>query len=122
VRTACATAIELSGQRLTDIRVLLTNASHLTELNHKFRSKNHPTNVLSFPDEEEGGDIAVALDVVSSEADQQGVTFHQMVAMLITHATLHLANFHHKHDSDHQTMLRLERRVLSKMSLEHPFD
>tara|TARA_Y100000588_G_C14242880_1_gene920143 strand:+ start:364 stop:666 length:303 start_codon:yes stop_codon:yes gene_type:complete len=100
----------------------LSNSSHLAELNHKFRAKNQPTNVLSFPDEEQGGDIAVAIDIVSSEADQQGATLHQMVAMLVTHATLHLASFHHEHESDYQTMLRLERQVLSKMSLDHPFD
>src|ERR1700743_2302465 len=54
------------------LTLVLSDDKRLKELNHQFRGKNKPTNVLSFPAEENDeaylGDVAIALGVVKREA------------------------------------------------------
>src|SRR5438270_6341566 len=45
-----------------EVDVLITGSSRVKELNRRFRRKNKPTDVLSFP-RAEGGDIAISVDI-----------------------------------------------------------
>jgi probable rRNA maturation factor len=66
----------LAGERGRTVTVLLTDDETVRELNERFRGKNRPTNVLSFPavDNPEGfiGDVALAYGVCAREAAEQG--------------------------------------------------
>ena len=80
--------------------------ARIAGLNGRFRGKDVPTNVLSFPAEElspgeappeELGDIAIAYETCVREAAEQGKSLEDHVTHLLVHAVLHLLG--HDHDT-----------------------
>ncbi len=65
------------------------------ELNFKFRGKNKPTNVLSFPLSQNSGEIFIAPAVVKKEASKFGKTFNAFIAQLLIHGLFHLKGMEH---------------------------
>jgi len=85
--------------------LIFAENSKIRELNKSFRSKDSPTNVLSFPlDQIPGesqesktmiGTIFVSSDIIKSEATQNGVSFKDEFNKLLTHGLDHLIGIHH---------------------------
>ena len=96
VREASAAA-GLNGE----LSILLTSDVGIQELNHRFRGKKKPTDVLSFPGAYEGhaGDVAVSLDTAARQALQLGHSVLTEVKVLLLHGILHLAGFDHERDA-----------------------
>ncbi len=71
-------------------------------MNLRFRGKDKPTDVLSFPalpeDSGQGGDLAISLDTASRQAADCGHTLETEVKVLILHGLLHLAGYDHERD------------------------
>ena len=106
------------------ITVLLSNDARLKRLNHDFRGKNKPTNVLSFPaDGADGyrGDIAIAYGVAAREARASGKTFLDHASHLVIHGVLHLAGYDHETPRDAQVMEPLEVKILKKLGIGDPY-
>src|ERR1700761_674259 len=71
-----AGAAAAAGRLKGDVTILLSGDKKLAALNHAFRGKNKPTNVLSFPGHDDyAGDIAIAYGVTAAEAKAAGKTF-----------------------------------------------
>src|ERR1041384_4094899 len=66
-----------------EVNVLITGNARVRELNRRFRRKNKPTDVLSFP-RVEGGDIAISLDIARENAKQFGHSSTDELNVLIT--------------------------------------
>jgi probable rRNA maturation factor len=93
-------AVGLPGE----VHVLLTSDSEVKRLNKRFRQKNQPTDVLSFPAMPNvsaaiAGDLAISLDTAARQAARFGHTLRDEVRILLLHGTLHLAGFDHEADS-----------------------
>jgi probable rRNA maturation factor len=86
-------------------------------LNRRFRRKDEPTDVLSFPSGERGylGDIVIASGVARRQARDAGHSIQTEVRVLALHGLLHLIGY--DHESDDGRMARLERRLRSKGGL-----
>lgn len=112
-----------SKTRRGTIAIALANDTTLRELNHQFRGKNQPTNVLSFPTDESDqlGDIALALQTVKREAAEQGKTLRQHLIHLVVHGTLHLLGHDHERPGQAKRMEDLERVVLAGLGLPDPY-
>lgn len=109
---------------LGEIALMLCDDAAMTELNHRFRSKNQPTNVLSFPSGEvEGflGDIALARETCQREAAEKSVALRDHAAHLIIHGMLHLIGYDHQTDSDAAAMERRETQILADMNIANPY-
>ncbi len=65
------------------------------ELNKKFREKDYPTNVLSFPLDKENGEIFIAPAVVKKETLKFGKTYKNLIGYLFIHGLLHLKGMEH---------------------------
>ncbi|WP_298304077.1 rRNA maturation RNase YbeY [uncultured Erythrobacter sp.] len=128
-------APELANARLLT-SLLFTSDAEVHTLNREWRQRDNPTNVLSFPmlarDElleltPEGppqmlGDIALAYETCTREADEKGVALEHHAAHLIIHGLLHLAGFDHVHsDEEAQAMEALEITALAKMGIADPY-
>jgi probable rRNA maturation factor len=86
------------------LSVRITSTRELQELNRRFRGKNKPTDVLSFPSlAGEGGDIAIAREIAASNAAVLGHSVTTEVKILILHGLLHLAGFDHESDNGEMT-------------------
>jgi probable rRNA maturation factor len=107
------------------LTLLLTDDAHLKDLNSLFRGKNKPTNVLSFPAEEnEGrylGDIAIALGVVTREAKAAGKTPADHAVHLAVHGVLHLLGHDHEKPREAARMERLESEILAEFGIADPY-
>ena len=111
----------------------------IKQLNNKFRGKNGPTNVLSFPTSLENyavksnltpteatnphelGDIAIAFEICKKEATISKVRFEHHVYHLITHSVLHLLGFDHEEKENAAKMEKIEVQVLAKQGISDPY-
>lgn len=94
------------------VQVLVTSSDELRELNRRFRHKNKPTDVLSFPAilDGEAGDIAISADIASENAFRLGHSLDEELRILILHGILHLAGHDHEHDRGEMEALESELR------------
>lgn len=91
------------------VEVRLTGDEEVARLNQAFRGLPGPTNVLSFPGEEEGegvselGQVVVSRDAVLREARLYGQDPLEHLVRLLAHGLLHLAGEEHGPDMEEQT-------------------
>ncbi len=108
-------AAGLSGE----VNVLLTGSRQLQAFNSRFRRKNTPTDVLSFPAVQDAdgfiGDIAISVDIAAQNAERLGHTTAEEVRILILHGLLHLAGY--DHEQDQGEMARREQRLRKQLGL-----
>ncbi|MGH8148875.1 MAG: rRNA maturation RNase YbeY [Steroidobacteraceae bacterium] len=117
-------------------------------LNGRFRGRDTPTNVLSFPASptawpagapaagQDGnrhgrsglsssapplGDLVMCSPVIAAEARRQGKTVRAHWAHLIVHGTLHLSGYDHERPTDARRMERREIAVLKRLGFANPY-
>ena len=120
-----ARARELAGVS-GEVAVLITSSKKIQQLNRRFRRKNKPTDVLSFP-REDGGDIAISAEIAQSNAQRFRHSTAAEIKVLILHGMLHLAGYDHETDNGgmqkKEAMLREQLRLpasLIQRSLNGP--
>ena len=93
------------------ITVAVVPDGRVRELNRRYRRKNAPTDVLSFPADEPGdlGDVVIALGVAKRQATAAGHSLNTEFRVLALHGLLHLLGYDHERDDGE--MRRLERRL-----------
>lgn len=126
-----------------EISLLGCDDARITALNGEFREKPAPTNVLSWPAEDlaadaagqhparpepgpddmpqELGDIAIAYETCTREADKQGKTVADHVTHLLVHACLHLLGYDHIKPTDATLMEGLEVEILATLGVADPY-
>lgn len=106
------------------VTVALVSDARVRELNRRFRKKDMPTDVLSFPSsageaEPAGprylGDVVIAAGVARRQAKEAGHSIHTELRVLALHGLLHLLGYDHERDAGR--MARLERRLRRKGGL-----
>ncbi len=116
VREVCE-AIPLAGET----SILLTTDIAIQALNRKFRRKNKPTDVLSFPSEDVAagsayaGDLAISIETAARQAAEHGHSLLLEVQVLLLHGLLHLAG--HDHEQDSGQMLQREQTLRQQFAL-----
>jgi probable rRNA maturation factor len=105
--------------------VLLTDDETVRDLNARFRDKDKPTNVLSFPAPRNPqghlGDIALAYGTCAREAEEQGKPLAHHLQHLVAHGVLHLLGYDHMSDDEAEAMEGLERVVLAGLGVPDPY-
>ena len=111
-----------------EITIRVVDEQESRELNHQYRDKDKPTNVLSFPFEAPPGvemnllgDLVVCAQVVEKEAIEQNKPLSHHWAHMIVHGALHLLGFDHIDDNDAQEMEGLEIALLAKLGIDDPY-
>lgn len=113
-----------TGIPAASLCVMFTDDAAVKTLNGRFRGRDKPTNVLSFPsfsDDDGLGDIAIAFETVEREAAAQGKTLRDHARHLIAHGVLHLLGYDHEDESEALDMEDLERRVLAHFGVADPY-
>jgi len=115
----CRTA--LAGEK-GSVTVVLADDAVLRQLNHTFRGKDNPTNVLSFAGEgDELGDIVLAYETIKREAKEQKKSFTQHVAHLVVHGCLHLLGHDHENALEAKKMESREKVILARFGFPDPY-
>jgi probable rRNA maturation factor len=120
---AARIAARLGGEG--SIAVLLTSDAALRDLNARFRDRDSPTNVLSFPAgpyaKDQLGDIALAFGVCDREAREQAKPLADHLRHLVIHGVLHLLGYDHQSDDQAARMESIERDLLAGMNIPDPY-
>lgn len=108
------------------IRIVDEQESH--QLNHEYRGKDKPTNVLSFPFEAPPGveinllgDMIICRQVVEKEAIEQSKPLNAHWAHMVVHGSLHLLGYDHIEDEEAEEMEALETEIMLEMGFEDPY-
>ena len=99
--------------------LLLSNNRSIKKLNKKFRNKNKPTDILSFPFEKKIkikkksylGDIVISYNFMDTPKNQKINFFKDKVIKTFIHGFLHLLSFDHVKLRDYEKMLKEEKII-----------
>jgi probable rRNA maturation factor len=112
-----------------ELSVRIVNAQEMQALNRRYRHRDRPTNVLSFPSEMPAdlpfrhlGDIVVCAAVVADEAREQQKPPAAHWAHMLVHGTLHLLGHDHENPEEADIMEDLETRALASLGWPCPYD
>lgn len=120
LRALALAALRRLGKDGVEVGVLVTDDATLRTLNRRWRGKDGPTDVLSFPCGDrmpEGhlylGDVAISLDAAARQAGERGVPLADELGTLLLHALVHLCGY--DHETDGGEMEALERRLRQEL-------
>lgn len=112
---AVASALDAHDRPEAEVAVWLCDDDEIRDLNHRFRGRDEPTDVLSFASSGVAGaplgDVAVAVPFAKRQAEKRGIALDLELAYLALHGTLHLLGFEDERDADRQSMVREMNRV-----------
>jgi probable rRNA maturation factor len=121
-----------------EVSLLFVDEPTIAELHERFLGEPGPTDVLSFPLDDEPlgsgrapdaggtgpgeppeeevpdllGDVVVCPAVAASNAARDGVTYDDELALLVVHGTLHLLGWDHERDDEATAMEAREGELL----------
>ncbi len=86
------------------------------KLNQKFRGKNRPTNVLSFPLSKDSGEIFLNIPYIKKETEKYQTNFQNLFLYLFLHGLIHLKGYEHGKSMDRQ-----EKFWAKKFNIKIPY-
>ena len=124
----------------TEVSLLFVDEAAMSHLHEQFLGLSGPTDVLSFPIEDEPGptgrspdlggtgpgssageilltllgDVVICPAVAAVNAGEHEVSFEDEVALLVVHGLLHLLGMDHEEDKEAERMEALERELLTR--------
>ena len=106
-------------KKKVSLTVLLSNNKNIKKLNKKFRNKNKPTDVLSFPSEKKLnikkypylGDIVISYEFMNKPKTLKNLQFKNKVIKIFIHGFLHLLGYDHIKMKDFKKMLKEEEKI-----------
>lgn len=101
------------------VNIMITDLAESQKFNINFRSKQGPTNVLSFPYEDSdalAGDLVICAPLVIIEAKELHKTEQSHWQHLFVHGMLHLQGYDHQNDEEEKVMVDLENKILAKIN------
>ena len=136
--------IVLDAERVTpdvEMSLLFVDEQTIAELNERFLGSDGPTDVLSFPMDEDLppggrqpdqggrgpgsptdaseppsvlGDVVVCPRVAGRQAGERGVPLDDELSLLVVHGVLHLLNYDHAEPEETAVMRRREEELLAR--------
>ena len=105
-----ATGVEFS--------VVVSSDEAVRKANRRFRNESRTTDVLSFPDGEDGylGDLLIAASRAARQARDHGHSVEEEINSLALHGILHLNGY--DHESDRGEMSGEEERLRARYGLK----
>ena len=106
-------------KKKVSLSVLLSNNINIKKLNKKFRNKNKPTDILSFPSEKKVnikknsylGDIIISYEFMNKPKFLNNLEFKRKVTKIFIHGFLHLLGHDHIKLKDYKKMLSQEEKI-----------
>ncbi|MEZ5543028.1 MAG: rRNA maturation RNase YbeY [Pseudomonadota bacterium] len=123
-----ATLALAERDRPAELVVRIVDTAEITALNRRYRGKDGPTNVLSFPYEgfpgvpsDLIGDVVICAPVAAAEAATQGRAPAAHWAHLVLHGVLHLLGYDHHDPADAARMEGRESELLGQLGFPDPW-
>lgn len=119
-----------AGQRPAglELGVRVVSPAESRRLNARYRGRDRPTNVLSFPalrlpdgPDQPLGDLVICPAVLRAEARAQRKSLRAHWAHLVVHGTLHLIGYDHERPTEASRMERREVALLRRLGFPNPY-
>jgi len=113
----------------TEIGLTFVDNVTIQKLNRQYRGNDVPTDVLSFPqDDDDGfivpeglprvlGDIVISLPRAAEQAAEYGHSLEREVVYLSVHGLLHLLGYDHENSEEKNQMRQREEEVMTRIGL-----
>jgi probable rRNA maturation factor len=118
------------GERSAALSLSLVHDDAIRLLNQKYRGKDAPTDVLSFPLDDEPasapeerilGDVVISIDTARRQAAAYDAPLQREIYRLLIHGLLHLKGHDHEAAGERRVMRREERRLADAIALPWPY-
>jgi probable rRNA maturation factor len=118
----------LRGQSEVELTLRRVDREESRKLNSRYRGKDQPTNVLSFPAEFPAGldlpllgDIVICAPLVGEESEAQNKPLPAHWAHLVIHGVLHLLGHDHQDQREAVEMEAIEVELLASLGFGNPY-
>lgn len=112
-----------------EVTVVVTNDERVRELNRRYRGVDSPTDVLAFGGVAEGfveapelppylGDVIISYPRVQAQAEEQGHSPDEELALLVIHGVLHLLGYDHESSEEKAVMWARQKEILRHLMSE----
>tara|TARA_B100001094_G_scaffold322299_1_gene371398 strand:+ start:230 stop:700 length:471 start_codon:yes stop_codon:yes gene_type:complete len=113
-------------RKKVSLTILLSNNKNIKKLNKKFRNKDKPTDVLTFPFEKKFnikkncylGDIVISYDYIHKPKILNNLDFKKKVIKVFIHGFLHLLGYDHVKIKDYKKMTKEEENIYNNIKLK----
>ncbi len=95
-----------------DCSLVIVSPRKSRTLNHTYRQKDKPTNILSFPLDETSGEIFLDLETSRRDASLFERSYTNFIAFLFIHGLAHLKGYDHG-----PRMERLEKKIRAQFDI-----
>jgi len=112
-------AAEMENVGNKEVAITFVTNEHIREINKEFRQIDKPTDVLSFPLEEEDalGDIIISIPRLKEQALEYGHSFARELGFLTVHGFLHLLGYDHETEAEEKEMFAKQEQILQEFGL-----
>jgi probable rRNA maturation factor len=123
--------LDLMGYANFDLGILLTDNQAIQCFNRDFRSKDEPTDILSFPfhpdlqpdeqiiveseDDQNVGDLIISLEYIKELCEQENKTINEHLRTLLCHGICHLLGYDHYTESSDKIMKEKESWLAAQL-------
>ena len=115
--------LALVGQADAELSLALIGNPEMQRLNAKYRRRNYPTDVLSFPIEErfssthrQLGDVVISVERAREQAKERDRTHDEEMVTLLIHGIVHLLGYDHERSArDARVMKQLENKLFRRL-------
>ncbi len=130
---AVESALQYEGfDRDAEVEVLFASPEGIHAINLEQRGVDRPTDVLSFPMEENPkealpdpstgavflGSIVLCLEKAKMQAEEYGHSFERELAFLTVHSVLHLLGYdHERNEAEEKEMFQKQDEILNEMGI-----
>ena len=119
LRKIALKVLDLVEQGQAELCLVLVGNAEIRKLNAKFRKKDYPTDVLSFPAGDKLppgvpllGDVVISVEKAKEQAEHGGRTLDEEMVTLLIHGIVHLLGYDHERSpKDARVMDRLEKKI-----------
>jgi probable rRNA maturation factor len=115
-------ALEVLGLSKVELSIALVSDAQIKRLNKRYRNKDRPTDVLSFPIGEKVedwlilGDIVISVDTARRQAQELGHSLEEEIKRLLVHGLVHLLGYDHELGGEEEKkFFELEEFVLREL-------
>ncbi len=101
-----------------ELSILILDDPQIARLNHQYRNRQGPTNVLAFPMQEGDfsdinpdliGDVVISIETTAKEAEQMKMSIEKRFNFLLVHGILHL--FGYDHEKSEEAAVKMDQKT-----------
>ncbi|HXV78519.1 MAG TPA: rRNA maturation RNase YbeY [Candidatus Binatia bacterium] len=116
-------ALKLVDQDQSELSVVLVDNAGIRRLNARFRARDYPTDVLSFPAGDALptgvrllGDVVISVEKAKEQAKERRRSLKEEMALLLIHGIVHLLGYDHERSAKEARLMgRLEKKIYREL-------